>query len=178
MAKQLYGALARFENTAALYHACEHVRDAGYMKWDAHTPFPVHGLENAMGLKRSRVPWVSLVFALGLGTIPAFIGQVWVSSIASQQVISAKPMIPWQAFVPVTFEVSVLMGAIGALLGMAALNGLPRLHHSLFSSKAFEAASDDKFFISIEARDPKFDATATSEFLSDLGATLVELIEE
>ncbi len=178
MAKQLYGALAQFETSAALYHACEHVRDAGYMKWDAHTPFPVHGLENAMGIKRSRVPWVSLFFGLALGTIPAFFGQAWVSNWGSQQVISAKPMIPWQAFVPVTFEVSVLMAAIGALLGMLALNGLPRLHHALFSSKAFEAVTDDKFFISIEAQDPKFDATATSEFLGGLGATLVELIED
>jgi hypothetical protein len=178
MAKQLYGALARFETSAALYHACEHVRDAGYMKWDAHTPFPVHGLENAMGLKRSKVPWVSLVFGLCLGTVPAFLGQAWVSNWGSQQVISGKPMIPWQAFVPVTFEVSVLMAAIGALLGMLALNGLPRLHHALFASKAFEAVTDDKFFISIEAQDPKFDATATSEFLDGLGATLVELIEE
>ena len=173
-----YGALAQFENPATLYHACEHVRDAGYMLWDAHTPFPVHGLENAMGLERSKVPWISLVFALGLGTIPAFLGQSWVSKYASQQIISGKPMIPWPAFVPVTFEVSVLMGAVGALLGMLMINRLPQLHHSLFRSKRFEAVTDDKFFISIEARDPKFDAQATSDFLTGLGATAVELIEE
>ena len=131
-----------------------------------------------MGLKRSKVPWVSLVFGLALGGIPAFFGQAWVSAYASQQVISAKPMIPWQAFVPVTFEVSVLMGSVGALLGMLVFSGLPRLHHSLFRSKAFEAVTDDKFFISIESQDPKFDATATSEFLSGLGASFVELIED
>lgn len=178
MAKKLYGALAQFENPAELYHACEHVRDAGYMKWDAHTPFPVHGLENAMGLKRSKVPWVSLAMALLCGTIPAFLGQAWVSSIGSQQVISAKPMIPWQAFIPVTFEVSVLMGAVGALLGMLMINGLPRLHHSLFRSEMFERVTDDKFFISIEAQDPKFDAESISEYLSGLGASAVELIED
>lgn len=178
MAKKLYGALAQFENPAALYHACEHVRDAGYMKWDAHTPFPVHGLENAMGAPRSKVPWISLFFGICLGTVPAFLGQAWVSSIGSQQVISAKPMIPWQAFIPVTFEVSVLMAAIGALLGMLMINRLPQLYHSLFRSEKFLRVTDDKFFISIEAQDPKFDADATAEFLGGLGATHVELIED
>ena len=178
MAKKLYGALAQFENPAELYHACEHVRDAGYMKWDAHTPFPVHGLENAMGLKRSKVPWVSLAMALLCGTIPAFLGQAWVSSIGSQQVISAKPMIPWQAFIPVTFEVSVLMGAVGALLGMLMINGLPRLHHSLFRSEMFERVTDDKFFIAIETTDPKYDADEVRALLEKTGATNIQEVED
>jgi len=175
---QPYGLLAEFDNPAELYHACEKVRDEGYQKWDAHTPFPVHGLEDAMGVPRSKVPWVSLVFALFGGTIPAFALQSWVAVEASRQVISGKPMLSWQAFIPVTFEVSVLLGAIGALLGMLIFNRLPQLYHSLFHSERFERFSDDKFFISIESRDPKFDAEGTAAFLRALGSDHVELVED
>ena len=173
-----YGMLAEFGNPAELYHACEKVRDAGFQNWDAHTPFPVHGLEEAMGVGRSRVPWISLVCGLLGGTIPAFALQVWVATVGSQQVISGKPMLSWQAFVPVTFEVSVLMGAVGALVGMLFINRLPQLYHSLFHSEAFERFSDDKFFISIESRDPKFDADGTMEFLKGIGSSHVELVED
>jgi hypothetical protein len=175
---QPFGLLAEFDNPAALYHACEKVRDQGFSAWDAHTPFPVHGLEEAMGAPRSKVPWISLVLALGGGTIPAFALQSWVAVEASRQVISGKPMLSWQAFVPVTFEVSVLMGAAGALIGMLMINRLPQLYHSLFRSSRFERFSDDKFFISIEARDPKFDAEGTAEFLRSIGADHVELVED
>ena len=175
---QPYGLLAEFSNPAELYHACEKVRDEGFKVWDAHTPFPVHGLENAMGAPRSKVPWISLALALLGGTIPAFALQTWVAVEASRQVISGKPMLSWQAFVPVTFEVSVLMGAIGALVGMLMINRLPQLYHSLFHSERFERVSDDKFFISIESRDPKFDAEGTAEFLRGIGADHVELVED
>ncbi|MCO4771361.1 MAG: DUF3341 domain-containing protein [Deltaproteobacteria bacterium] len=173
-----FGALAEFGNPAELYHACEKVRDEGFSVWDAHTPFPVHGLEDAMGAPRSKVPWISLVFALFGGTIPAFALQSWVAVEGSRQVISGKPMLSWQAFIPVTFEVSVLLGAVGALLGMLMINRLPQLYHSLFRSERFERFSDDKFFISIESRDPKFDAEGTVAFLQSLGSSHVELVED
>ncbi len=173
-----YGVLAEFGNPAELYHACEKVRDEGFTHWDAHTPFPVHGLEEAMGAPRSKVPWISLVAALFGGTIPAFLGQSWVAVEGSRQVISGKPMLSWQAFIPVTFEVSVLLGALGALVGMLFINRLPQLYHSLFTSERFERFSDDKFFISIESRDPKFDAEGTAAFLQSLGSSHVELVED
>lgn len=171
-----YGALAEFDSPAAIYQACEKVRDAGFKRWDAHTPFPVHGLDLAMGLGPSRVPWI--VLACGLtGALGGFYLQTWVSTQAYRMVISGKPFWSWPAYIPITFELGVLFGALGAVFGMLALNQLPQLYHSLFRSQRFERASDDKFFISIEAADAKFDATETLTFLKSLGATHVELVE-
>jgi hypothetical protein len=175
-ATRLFGALGEFENPAALYQACEKVRDAGYQDWDSHSPFPIHGIEKAMGISWSKVPWFALVFGLsgaGLG----FLLQAWVASVASPLVISAKPLISWPAFIPITFELGVISCAVGTLLGMALINRLPMLYHSLFRSEAFERCSDDAFFISIEAKDSKFDPEQTQQFLRDLGATHVELVE-
>jgi Protein of unknown function (DUF3341) len=171
----LFGALAEFADPAGLYHACEGVRDAGYTRWDAHTPFPVHGLERAMGLRDSRLPWVVLLLALG-GGIAGMGLQGWVSTMAYPLVISGKPFFSWPAFVPVTFELAVLGGALGAVFGMFAFNQLPTLHHPLFNSKRFERASDDGFFISIESWDPQFDRDRTVDLLRRLGATGVELV--
>ncbi len=171
-----YGVLARFETTGALLRACEQVRDAGYTRWDAHTPFPVHGLDRAMGLKASVLPWIVLVLGLG-GAAGAMLMQWWVSAVAYPLVISGKPLFSWQAFVPVTFEVGVLLAALGAVLGMLGLSRLPMHHHPLFDSAEFERASDDGFFISIESWDPRFDAQQTEKFLRGLGAAQVELVE-
>lgn len=176
-APRLFGVLAEFETPSTLYHACEAVRDHGFVKWDAHTPFPVHGLENAMGIGRSHVPWLALVGGL-TGAAGAFALQAWVSTSAYEMVISGKPMLSWQAFVPVTFEVGVLCGAAGALIGMLALSLLPRHHHPLFGSARFERFSDDRFFISIESGDPQFDPEKCSAMLRELGASHVELVEE
>ena len=172
---ELFGALAEFASPADLYNACEGVRDAGYTRWDAHAPFPVHGLERAMGLKASRLPWVALLLALG-GLVVGMGLQGWVSTIAYPLVISGKPFFSWPAFVPVTFELAVLGGALGAVFGMFAMNQLPTLHHPLFSSRAFERASDDGFFISIESWDPQFDRDRTVDLLRRLGAKEVELV--
>lgn len=172
-----FGALAEFTNPADLYHACEKVRDAGFKVWDAHTPYPVHGLEKAMGIGRSMVPYI--VFVAGItGAITGFSLQSWVSVIAQPSIVSAKPMLSWQAFIPVTFELGILFGSLGAVIGMLALNKLPQLYHSLFNSKRFESFSDDRFFISIEAKDPQFDATETVTFLEGLGSSHVELVED
>lgn len=172
---KLYGLLAEFATVPALFHACEHVRDAGYTRWDAHTPFPVHGIEQAMGLKRSPLPWLvigsALVFAAG-----GFGLQAWVHSIEYPLVISGKPFFTWPAYVPVTFELGVLGGALAAVFGMLALNRLSRHNHPLFSSERFEGASDDRFFISVEAEDPRFDAAATRTLLEQAGATRVETV--
>ena len=168
-----FGLVAEFRTPAELYHACEAVRDAGYTRWDAHAPFPVHGLERAMGLKPSKLPWIVLVMALG-GAAAGMALQGWVATIAYPLVISGKPFFSWPAFVPVTFELGVLGGALGAVFGMFALNQLPTLYHPLFGSARFERASDDGFFISIESWDPQFDSAKTAELLRGLGATHVE----
>jgi hypothetical protein len=133
----------------------------------------VHGLDRAMGLGRSPVPWIALVLALG-GAVGGFALQTWVHSIEYPLVISGKPFFAWQAYVPVTFELAILGGALGAVLGMFALNRLPRHHHPIFGSARFERASDDRFFISIESRDPRFDATATPRLLAEAGAARLE----
>jgi hypothetical protein len=176
MADKLYGALAEFPNPAALYQACEKVRDDGYRDWDSHSPFPVHGIEKAMGISWSKVPWFSLVGGLG-GAGAGFLLQVYVAAIASPLVISAKPLVSWPAFVPVSFELGIISCAVGTLVGMALINKLPMFYHSLFRSEAFERCSDDAFFISIEAKDPKFDEAGTLAYLQELGATHVELVE-
>ena len=173
----LFGLLAEFDTPKQLYGACERVRDEGYKKWDAHTPFPVHGLEKAMGLRASVLPWIVLVMGLA-GASGAMLLQWWVSAKAYPVVVAGKPYFSWQAFVPVAFELMVLFAAIGAVFGMFALNKLPQLYHSLFRSRRFERASNDKFFISIEATDPKFDRVESATFLKDVGATHVELVEE
>ncbi|GMV42722.1 MAG: hypothetical protein AMXMBFR64_44380 [Myxococcales bacterium] len=174
--KNIYGLLAQFETPRDIFHACENVRDAGFKQWDAHTPFPVHGLDGAMGMRRSKLPFIVLVAGLTGATL-AFALQWWVSVEAQPIVIAGKPLFSWPAFVPVTFELAVLFGALGAVLGMLGLNKLPQFYHSLFRSERFERVTDDKFFISIEAADPKFDLDGTTRFLQGLGATHVEVVE-
>jgi hypothetical protein len=170
-----YGVLARFADPPSLLEACARLRDAGFTRWDAHTPFPVHGLDRAMGLPPSRLAWI--VLAMGLsGAAGAFGLQAWVHTAAYPLVISGKPFLSWPAFIPVTFEVGVLFGALGAVFGMLGLNRLPRHHHPLFDSARFERASDDGFFVSIEASDPRFDAQDTLRLLDQLGAAETELV--
>lgn len=172
----IYGVLAQYADPAALHHACEGVRDAGFTRWDAHAPFPVHGLERAMGLRPSRLPWISLLLALG-GAAAAVGLQGWVSAIEYPLIVSGKPFFSWPAFVPITFELAVLGGALGAVFGMFALNQLPTLHHPLFYSSRFETVADDGFFVSVESWDPRFDPERTAELLRDLGAVHVELLQ-
>jgi hypothetical protein len=174
---KLFGLLAEFETPAAIHHACEQVRDAGYTRWDAHAPFPVHGLDRAMGLTPSKLPFIALVGGLG-GAGAAMLLQWYTSTVDYPLVISGKPMFSWPAYVPVTFEFGVLLGALGAVLGMLFLNRLPQLYHPLFHSKKFERVTDDRFFISIEAADPEFDEEKTAQFLKELGATHVEKVDK
>ena len=128
-----------------------------------------------MGLKRSILPLIIFVAAM-LGAVGALALQGWTSAVDYPLVISGKPLFSWQAFVPIIFELAVLCGALAAVFGMLGLNQLPTLYHPLFASRAFEKASDDGFFISIEAWDPKFDVDRNATFLRELGATHVEVV--
>jgi len=173
---ETYGLLAQFASPQDLYQAWEKVRDAGFTRWDAHSPFPVHGLDHAMGLGRSRLPYVTLFFGL-FGAIGGFFLQLWANGIAYPIVISGKPVFNWQPYMPVTFELGVLLAAISTVVGMLAFNELPMLFHPLFGSRAFERVTDDGFFISIESWDPKFNAIETERLLQQLGATRVEIVK-
>jgi Protein of unknown function (DUF3341) len=172
--------LAEFESAHDVLHAAEKVRDAGYSHWDAHTPFPVHGMDRAMGLGDSKVGWIVITMALtGLGT--AFVMMHWMNGVDYPLVVGDKPggapgTLP--SMVPIMFELTVLLSAFGAVLGMFHLNRLPRHHHALFESERFRLASDDRFFISIEADDPKFDIDRTRALLVGAHATHVEVIED
>lgn len=176
----VFGVLARFETPGDLVHGAEAVRDAGFRKWDTHSPFPVHDMEESMGIKgRLLTP---LMYVIGGGALAGVsVGmamQYFITHFDYQLVVQGKPTGAWESFIPVTFELGILFTAFSTLIGMLAMNGLPRHHHPLFSSDAFLGASDDQFFISIEASDPSFDPEKTRAMLTEAGAVSVELVEE
>ena len=171
-----YGLLAEFDSAAELYQACEKVRDAGFSRWDAHTPFPVHGLNKAMGISPSLLP--RFVFLMGLtGASGAMLLQWWTSAVDYKVIIAAKPLFSWQAFIPVTFEVMVLFAAGAAVFGMLFINRLPRWHHALLKVDRFRRATDDRFYISIESSDPRYDGDETAQMLLRAGARHVEVVK-
>ena len=172
--------LAEFESAGDALHAAEKVRDAGYKNWDTHTPFPVHGMDAAMGMKDSRLGWIVLACAL-TGLTGAFTMMHWMNGIDYVTVVGDKPPGAPQtlpSMVPILFELTILLSAFGAVLGMLGLNQLPRHNHPVFASDRFRKASIDRFFISIEAEDPKFDVKATKEFLEGMHPSHVEVVEE
>lgn len=185
---KLYGYIAEFETPGDLMAAAEKVRDAGYKWWDCHTPFPVHGLDKAMGIKRTILP-VIVFFAGAAGTAAAFALQAFTNSLGwtiwagvwvtgYPFLISGKPAMSLPAFIPVMFEVTILFAALTTVSLMFLFNGLPWLYHPLFKSNRFRRASNDRFFISIEARDPKFLPKKTEEFLKSLDPIAVEAVED
>jgi len=168
-----YGYLVSFASVEQLLQAAARVRDAGYTRWDAHTPFVVHGLDKAMGIRPTILPY--LVFGGGLTGAACGILLQWFTNAHDYPfLISGKPIFSLPANIPVAFETTVLFSAITALVGMLALNLLPQLSHPLHGSRSFKRATDDRFFISIEARDPIFDPAATRELLESLGGSAVE----
>ena len=172
-----FGMLAEYETPAQIFHACEVVRDEGYTRWDSYTPFPVHNLDKAMGLPTSILPWI--VFACGMtGASSGMLLQWWTSTIAYPIIIAAKPLFSYQAFVPVTFELGILFSAFGALLGLLGLNKLPQYYHSLFNVPEFDRVTDDRFFIAIEVRDPKYDAAKVRALLEKTGAVKVQEVDD
>jgi len=174
---RLFGYLAEFESVGELMKACVQVRDAGFKRWDAHTPFPVHGLDSAMGLRTTKLPW-AVFFAGATGAGLGLLMQWWMNAVDYPLNISGKPLFSIPANIPITFEVTILLSAITAFIGMLAFNGLPRFYHPVFQSERFRRVTNDRFFISVEARDPKFRAEETRSFLESLGAAQVESLEE
>jgi len=190
--KRVHGYLAEFESPKALYKAAKQARDAGLKNWDVYSPYPIHGMDAAMGLGRSKLPhFVFFGGALGLATgftlasatQTVVFGKLfsWLpGGLPYPTVVQAKPtdIFTTPAFFPIMFELTILFSAFTTLFGLLALMKLPRLHHPLFESDNFARATDDAFFMCIEARDPKFSRDETEGFLREIGATDVELVEE
>jgi Alternative complex III, ActD subunit len=177
MSEKPYGLIAEFDSPAAILQAAEKVRDAGYCRWDVFSPFPVHGLDKVMGFKNSKVGWFSFVFGAG-----AFIGtmlMIWYCNDFDYPIlVGGKPMFsPPMSVVP-SYIMLVLAAALGAFIGMIALNQLPRHHHPLFNLKRFELVSHDKFFLVIGATDPQFSEAATRQLLESLGGAHIQLVED
>lgn len=172
-----YGLVAEFENPADAMHAAEQVRDAGYQRWDVFSPYPVHGMDAAMGLKSSPVGW----FAFIGGVIGYTSGMllIWFTNTLDYPIlIGGKPMFsPFGAFPP-SYELTILLGAFGALFGMMFLNRLPRLYHPLLKNRRFKLATHDRFFVVIECDDPKFSETETRKLLEGAGSKHIELVED
>ena len=165
----IYGIVGEFVTAEELIHAVERVRGAGYRRLDAYAPFPVEGLSEAMGFRRNLVPFITLLGGLA-GGLGGFGFQYWVAVITYPMNIGGRPLNSWPAFIPVTFELTILGASLAAVFGMLALNRLPQTHHPVFNAPRFSHASTDRFFICIEARDPKFHLADTARLLQGLHA--------
>jgi hypothetical protein len=176
MAEPLHGYIATFDTPAAIMHAAEQVRDAGFQNWDVHTPFPVHGMDSAMGLRRSRVQRLTLVggivgFATGMSMI-------WfMNGLDYPLLVGGKPLFsPLFAF-PVSYELTILFASFGTLLGMFFFNRLPMFYHPVMKATNWPRIMQDRFCVVIEASDPRFDVARTRAFLAEIGASDVAALE-
>jgi hypothetical protein len=169
--------LAEFDSAADCMHGAEKLRDGGYTKFDAHTPFPVHGMDKAMGLSDSKLGWIVLCCGMS-GTFLAWLMMFWMNGVDYPIVIGGKPPGTLPSMIPIMFEVTVLFSALSAVFGMFGLNQLPRHHHPLFFSERFKGFSDDKFFLSVEVEDPKYDATKTRALFESAKAKFVEVVRD
>lgn len=173
---RLHGLVAEYATPADVFHAAEKVRDAGYTRWDVYAPFPIHGIDEAMGVKRTGLPLVVAAIAFG-GAGLGFLMQWWMNYVAYSFPVQGKGP-AWEPLIPVTFELGVLSTGFAALIGMLAMNGLPRHHHPLFAKDRFLKVSDDRFMIAIEADDPKFEPAAVRRLLEETRGTHVDVVED
>lgn len=166
---QTYGLLAEFEAPEDLLAAAKRAYAEGYRRMDAHSPFPVEGLAEAIGFHHTRLPLLVLLAGM-FGALVGFFSQYWVTVIDYPLNIGGRPLNSWPAYIPITFEVTILFTALTAVVGMIALNGLPMPYHPVFNVPAFGGASRDRFFLCIEAADPRFDREGTRRLLEGLKA--------
>jgi len=172
----LYGLMAEFDNPTAVTTAARRAHDRGYRKMDAFTPYPIEELAEAIGFRKNSVALCTLIGGI-LGFVSGVALQIWTAAIDYPINVGGRPMISWPLMVPVVFEMTVLLAAFGAVLGMLGLNGLPMPYHSVFNAPRFELASRTHFFLCIEAKDPLFDLTETRRFLESVGANEVSNVE-
>jgi Protein of unknown function (DUF3341) len=174
---RLHGLLAEFGNPDELLHAAERAHADGYRRIDAYTPFPVEGLAEAIGFHKNRLPLLVLIGGI-VGALAGFLSQYYAAVIDYPINVGGRPLNSWPSFIPVTFEVTILVAALTTVLGMLALNGLPMPYHPVFNVPRFALATRDRFFLAIEAADPRFDREATRRFLEGLGAREVSDVAE
>jgi hypothetical protein len=172
----IYGLLAEFDTPGDLLAATQRAYEAGYRRMDAYTPFPVAGLAEALGFHRTRLPLLVLLGGL-VGGVGGFLMQYWIAAINYPLNIGGRPLNSWPAFIPVTFELTILVAALTGVFGMLALNGLPMPYHPLFNVPRFELATRNRFFLCIEAADPTFDRETTRQFLAGTKAREVFEVE-
>jgi hypothetical protein len=177
MNSQAYGILAEYDTPADIMHAAEKVRDAGFRRWDVFTPFPIHGMDHAMGLKNSKVGWFG--FCGGVTGYTTGMLLIWFCNALDYPImIGGKPMFsPWAAFPP-SYELTILFTAFGSIGGMMFLNKLPRLHNPLLKHGRFAKATHDKYFLVIETTDPKYSDAETRALLESTGSKHIEMVEE
>lgn len=172
---KLYGILAEFRNPKELIDAAKIVNGSGYKRFDTFSPFPIHGIDKAMSLPKSKLGWIVLGHSI-LGFAGAFSMIYFMATQDYPLIISGKTLYNFPAWVPIMFELTVLLSAFGAVFGMFFLNGLPRFNHPLFSSENFKKATDDGFFVCIESDDPQFESEKVQNLFTKAGATYVEEI--
>ncbi len=174
---RLHSLLIEFDNEDQLKAAAIRVREAGYEKWDVHSPYPVHGIDGAMGIRRTRLPW--LVFACGAtGTTVGLLLTWFTNAYDYPIIVGGKPFWSLPALIPVVFELTILLASFGAVFGMLGLNGLPTLYNALFQSQRFARVTNDRFFIAISAADARFSIATSTRFAESLGGTAVEQVHE
>src|SRR5438045_7580941 len=172
-----YGMIAEFRTAASILHAAKQVRAAGFRKWDVFTPFPVHGMDRAMGLRNSKVGWFAFLGGVAgytTGTLMIW----WMNAYDYPIVVGGKPMFSPHAAFPPSYELTILFGAFGSLFGMLFLNRLPRLHHTTLRNKRISLVTHDRFFVVIECNDPKYAEPQTRKLLEDLGRRPIEVVDE
>ena len=172
----LYGVLAEFDTSDELLAATQRAREAGYRQMDAYTPFPIEGLAEALGFHRTHLPLIVLLGGI-VGGVGGYLMQYWIAAIDYPLNIGGRPLHSWPAFIPVTFELTILGAALAAVLGMLVLNGLPMPYHPLFHVPRFALVTRNCFFLCIEARDPQFDRDETRRFLTSVKAREVSDVE-
>jgi hypothetical protein len=173
----IYGLMAEFDDPTTLVAATQLAYREGYRRMDAYSPFPIEELHDALGIHHTRLPLIVLVGGL-FGCIGGYLMQYWISAMAYPLNVGGKPFHSWPAFVPVTFECTILVAALSAVLGMLALNGLPQPYHPVFNVPRFALASRNRFFLCIESVDPKFDLHATRRFLETLNPREVTTVAD
>jgi hypothetical protein len=172
-----YGIMAEFSDAESIIAAAHQVRDAGYTVVEAYTHIPVHGLDEALGHRPTRLPWGVFIFGL-LGSSGLFGFMTWVNVVNYPMNIGGRPFFSWPAFIPITFEGMVLGAAYSAVFGLIAICGLPLWYHPVFNAPGFERATLNGFFLCIEAKDPQYDAGKATSLLKSIGATNVNEISE
>lgn len=171
----LFGMGAEFADAQSLYRAACALRDRGFKRWDVHSPYPIHGMDEAMGLGRSRVSLISLLGGV-TGCLLALVLVFYTGGIDYQIIVHGKPFFAFEPTFPVFFELTILMTAFGTVAGLLVFNLMPRLNHPVFNWERFQKVTDDGFFIVIEAIDPLYDDQETRKLLADLGGTHISMI--